>query len=72
MEATINMDITTLSLAKKYANKVAAGFSNVEVQGNNLIFTFFKKKSLTIFPSQLQFILNLHHVFQNKHGSISG
>ena len=33
------MDITTLSLAKKYANKVAAGFSNVEVQGNNLIFT---------------------------------
>ena len=33
------MDITTLSLAKKYANKVAAGFSKVEVQGNNLIFT---------------------------------
>lgn len=33
------MDIITLSLAKKYANKVAAGFSNVEVQGNNLIFT---------------------------------
>lgn len=33
------MDITTLSLAKKYANKVAAGFSSVEVQGNNLIFT---------------------------------
>ena len=33
------MDIITLSLAKKYANKVAARFSNVEVQGNNLIFT---------------------------------
>ena len=33
------MDITTLSLAKKYANKVAAGFSNVEVQGTTLIFT---------------------------------
>ena len=33
------MDIITLSLAKKYANKVAAGFSKVEVQGNNLIFT---------------------------------
>ena len=33
------MDITTLSLAKKYANKVAAGFSKVEVQENNLIFT---------------------------------
>lgn len=33
------MDIITLSLAKKYANKVAAGFSSVEVQGNNLIFT---------------------------------
>lgn len=33
------MDIITLSLAKKYANQVAAGFSNVEVQGNNLIFT---------------------------------
>ena len=33
------MDITTLSLAKKYANKVAAGFSKVEVQRNNLIFT---------------------------------
>ena len=33
------MDIITLNLAKKYANKVAAGFSKVEVQGNNLIFT---------------------------------
>ena len=33
------MDIITLSLAKKYANKVAAGFSKVEVQENNLIFT---------------------------------
>ena len=34
-----NMDITTLSLAKKYANKVAAGFSSVQVDGSNLIFT---------------------------------
>lgn len=33
------MDIITLSLAKKYANQVAAGFSKVEVQENNLIFT---------------------------------
>ena len=33
------MDITTLSLAKKYTNKVAAGFSNVQVDGSNLIFT---------------------------------
>ena len=33
------MDITTLSLAKKYTNKVAAGFSSVEVDDSNLIFT---------------------------------
>lgn len=33
------MDIITLSLAKKYTNQVAAGFSKVEVQENNLIFT---------------------------------
>lgn len=33
------MDIITLSLAKKYANKVAAGYSSVRVDGMNLIFT---------------------------------
>lgn len=33
------MDIITLSLAKKYANKVAAGYSSVKVDGMNLIFT---------------------------------
>ena len=33
------MDIITLSLAKKYANRVAAGFSSVQVDGSNLIFT---------------------------------
>lgn len=33
------MDVITLSLAKKYANKVAAGYSNVRVDGMNLIFT---------------------------------
>lgn len=33
------MDVITLSLAKKYAEKVAAGFSSVQVDGSNLIFT---------------------------------
>jgi hypothetical protein len=33
------MDITTLALAKNYANKVAAGFSNVTVEGSKIIFT---------------------------------
>lgn len=33
------MDVITLSLAKKYANKVAAGYSSVRVDGMNLIFT---------------------------------
>lgn len=33
------MDVVTLSLAKKYASKVAAGFSKVEVDGMNLKFT---------------------------------
>ena len=33
------MDIITLSLAKKYANQVAAGYSSVRVDGMNLIFT---------------------------------
>lgn len=33
------MDVITLSLAKKYANQVAAGYSSVRVDGMNLIFT---------------------------------
>ena len=33
------MDIITLALAKKFATKVAAGFSNVEVNGMNIVFT---------------------------------
>lgn len=33
------MDIITLALAKKFASQVAAGFSNVEVDGLNIIFT---------------------------------
>ena len=33
------MDIITLALAKKFASQVAAGFSNVEVNGLNIVFT---------------------------------
>ena len=33
------MDLITLTLAKNYANKVAAGFSNVVVDGSNIKFT---------------------------------
>lgn len=33
------MDIITLTLAKKFASQVAAGFSSVEVDGLNIIFT---------------------------------
>lgn len=33
------MDVITLALAKNYANKVAAGFSNVAVDGMNINFT---------------------------------
>lgn len=33
------MDIVTLSLAKKFAKQVSAGYSKVEVQGTTLIFT---------------------------------
>lgn len=33
------MDIVTLSLAKKFAKQISAGYSNVEVQGTTLIFT---------------------------------
>ena len=33
------MDLVTLALAKIYANKVAAGFSSVRVEGTSVIFT---------------------------------
>ena len=33
------MDLITLTQAKNYANKVAAGFSSVEVDGTNINFT---------------------------------
>ena len=33
------MDLITYALAKSYANKVAAGFSSVRVEGTNIIFT---------------------------------
>lgn len=33
------MDLVTLALAKKFANKVAAGFSKVEVSGMKITFT---------------------------------
>lgn len=42
------MDIITLSLAKKYANKVAAGYSSVRVDGMNLIFTLNDGKEVTM------------------------
>lgn len=42
------MDAMTLSLAKKYANKVAAGYSSVRVDGMNLIFTLNDGKEVTM------------------------
>ena len=33
------MDITTLSLAKKYANKIAAGITAARVEGSSIILT---------------------------------
>lgn len=42
------MDIITLSLAKKYANKVAAGFKNVELDGMNLTFTLLDDTKATV------------------------
>lgn len=33
------MDITTLSLAKKYANKIAAGITAAKVEGSSIILT---------------------------------
>lgn len=47
MEGAI-MDLITLSLAKGYANKVAAGFKRVEVQGSNLIFTLNDDSKATV------------------------
>ena len=42
------MDIITLALAKKFATKVAAGFSNVEVDGLNIIFTLNDGSKVTL------------------------
>lgn len=47
MEGAI-MDLITLSLAKGYANKVAAGFKRVEVQGSNLVFTLNDDSKATV------------------------
>lgn len=33
------MDLITLAVAKKYADKLAAGFKSVELNGTNLVFT---------------------------------
>lgn len=42
------MDIVTYKLAQKYANKVAAGFSSVTVDGLDIIFTLNDGKTATI------------------------
>ena len=42
------MDIITLALAKKFATKVAAGFSNVEVDGMDIIFTLNDGSQVTL------------------------
>lgn len=42
------MDIITLSLAKNYANKVAAGFKSVEINGMNLTFTLLDNTKATV------------------------
>lgn len=42
------MDIITLALAKKFATKVAAGFSNVKVDGLNIIFTLNDGSQVTL------------------------
>ena len=42
------MDIITLALAKKFASKVAAGFSNVEVNGLDIIFTLNDGSQVTL------------------------
>ena len=42
------MDIITLALAKKFATKVAAGFSTVEVDGMDIIFTLNDGSQVTL------------------------
>jgi len=42
------MDIMSLALAKKFALKVAAGFSDVEVDGMNIIFTLNDNTKVTL------------------------
>ena len=42
------MDIVTLALAKKFAAKVASGFSHVEVDGLNIIFTLNDGSQVTL------------------------
>ena len=42
------MDIITLALAKKFATKVAAGFSSVEVDGMDIIFTLNDGSQVTL------------------------
>lgn len=42
------MDIITLALAKKFASQVAAGFSNVEVDGLDIIFTLNDGSQVTL------------------------
>ena len=42
------MDIVTYKLSQKYADKVAAGFSSVRVDGLNIIFTLNDGKTATV------------------------
>lgn len=42
------MDLITLTQAKNYANKVAAGFSSVEVDGTNINFTLMMVQKLLL------------------------
>ena len=42
------MDVTSLALAKSYANKIAAGFKSVELNGMNLIFTLLDDTKATV------------------------
>ena len=47
MEGAI-MDLMSLAAAKSYANKVTAGFKNVELNGMNLIFTLLDDTKATV------------------------
>lgn len=42
------MDIVTLTLAKKYANKLMGGYTKVEVDGMSIIFTLVDGKKVTL------------------------